>query len=185
MDSLDEFMVTLPSNSSMKLCPQNQPSNYTVTLEQEIQLSGAWEVALVDIQYPHNFRKEACVACCYSATEDEHPASSARNAVPSDPDVSIHEKFINQVSRLTSNIGHTKILRLPPTFYDDVEELAKYIIDAFNRMYIELYPNIKFSYVLNRHTQAYEFAVNKGMFIFLTNAPLLPQALGIRKIHYW
>ena len=52
-------------------------------------------------------------------------------------------------------------------------------------MYIKLDPNIKFSYALNRHTQAYEFAVNKGIFIFLTDMPLLPQALGIRKVRYW
>ena len=50
---MDEFQITLPSNSSPRFHPTNGPNNFTVQLPIEYQLDGPWEVALIDIIYPH------------------------------------------------------------------------------------------------------------------------------------
>jgi hypothetical protein len=49
------FYLTLPSNSSMSYFPKNTLANYTVKLPQAIELSGDWEVGLVEIIYPHSW----------------------------------------------------------------------------------------------------------------------------------
>ena len=45
------FYITLPSESSKKLFPENNPSEYTVRLPRWIQLKGHWEIGLHSIAY--------------------------------------------------------------------------------------------------------------------------------------
>ena len=45
----DDFFVTLPSNVLGH--PENTPSNYTTTLPTPLELSGSWEVALLETHY--------------------------------------------------------------------------------------------------------------------------------------
>ena len=45
----DDFFVTLPSNVSGH--PENTPSNYITTLPTPLELSGSWEVALLETHY--------------------------------------------------------------------------------------------------------------------------------------
>jgi hypothetical protein len=52
---MDEFYVTLPSNSSMKYYPDNTLCTFTTILPHVIELQGNWEVGLVEIQYPYNW----------------------------------------------------------------------------------------------------------------------------------
>ena len=55
MNTENEFQLTLPSNASITFSPDNKPANYTTTLPSPISLEGEWEVALIDLQYPHNW----------------------------------------------------------------------------------------------------------------------------------
>lgn len=48
-----EFFVTLPSNIDQ--FPNNTTANFRVRLPQKIALDGDWEVALVEIMYPHSW----------------------------------------------------------------------------------------------------------------------------------
>ena len=45
------FYITLPSESSKELFPENNPSEYTVRLPRWIQLKGEWEIGLHSIAY--------------------------------------------------------------------------------------------------------------------------------------
>ena len=45
------FYITLPSESSIKLFPENNSSEYTVRLPRWIQLKGEWEIGLHSIAY--------------------------------------------------------------------------------------------------------------------------------------
>ena len=45
------FYITLPSASSIKLFPDNDPSEYTVRLPQWVHLNGHWEIGLHSIAY--------------------------------------------------------------------------------------------------------------------------------------
>ncbi len=52
---MDNFYITLPSNSSMDSYPSNTVSHYTTKLPQRLNLEGDWEVALVEIQIPQTW----------------------------------------------------------------------------------------------------------------------------------
>ena len=45
------FYITLPSESSKKLFPDNNPSEYTVRLPRWVHLNGHWEIGLHSIAY--------------------------------------------------------------------------------------------------------------------------------------
>ena len=49
----DEFQVMLPSN--VKGNPRNKPNLYETELAKPLDLPGEWDVALIDISYPHNW----------------------------------------------------------------------------------------------------------------------------------
>ncbi|KAJ1138775.1 hypothetical protein NDU88_005156 [Pleurodeles waltl] len=49
------FYITLPSNASKDMFPDNQISSYTVKLAKPVDLKGPWEVALTEIQYPRTW----------------------------------------------------------------------------------------------------------------------------------
>lgn len=49
------FYITLPSNACAKIFPQNTSSAFTIQLARPLELRGAWEVGLVEIQYPHSW----------------------------------------------------------------------------------------------------------------------------------
>ena len=54
MSSLsDEFQVLLPSN--VKHNPKNKPNLYETVLAKPLNLPGEWDVALINISYPHNW----------------------------------------------------------------------------------------------------------------------------------
>ena len=49
------FYLTLPSNSSIDYYSDNTLTNYVTQLQKPIELDGAWEVGLAEIQYPHTW----------------------------------------------------------------------------------------------------------------------------------
>ena len=52
MASSTQFYITLPSNSSLSLYPDNTLSSYTTRLVEQINLTGNWEVAMTEIHFP-------------------------------------------------------------------------------------------------------------------------------------
>ena len=53
--TMDAFYVTLPSNSSMSVFPNNTLTHYYTQLAKPLQLNGVWEVAMTSISYPHSW----------------------------------------------------------------------------------------------------------------------------------
>ena len=49
----NEFQVTLSSN--VKGNPRNTPVQYETTLAKSLDISGEWEVARINLSYPHNW----------------------------------------------------------------------------------------------------------------------------------
>jgi hypothetical protein len=49
------FYLTLPSNTSSDIFPDNKTTSYRVKLPQAINLSGEWEVGLYSINYPRTW----------------------------------------------------------------------------------------------------------------------------------
>ena len=50
-----DFYLTLPSNASMKMYPDNTLAHYITDLPRCIDLTGEWECGLAEIQYPHTW----------------------------------------------------------------------------------------------------------------------------------
>ena len=50
-----DLYLTLPSNASMKVHPDNTLAHYITDLPQRISVSGEWECGLAEIQYPHTW----------------------------------------------------------------------------------------------------------------------------------
>ena len=50
-----DFYLTLPSNASMKMYPDNTLAHYITDLHRSIDLTGEWECGLAEIQYPHTW----------------------------------------------------------------------------------------------------------------------------------
>ena len=49
------FYLTLPSNASLDVFPDNKTTEYRVKLPQPVELDGSWEVGLYSISYPNTW----------------------------------------------------------------------------------------------------------------------------------
>ena len=97
---MNEFYLTLPSNSSMDVYPTNTKTDFKTKLPNRIELDGKWEVGLVEIQYPHSW---------YNLAEGEEV-------------VKLWYFPINTpVQELT--------LTIPPGYYNTIEDLLNRIED--------------------------------------------------------
>lgn len=54
MSSRNDFFLTLMSDSSKSYFPANRTSHFSVQLPRTINLTGEWNVALAELQYPNN-----------------------------------------------------------------------------------------------------------------------------------
>lgn len=72
----EAFYVTLPSNACHDIFPDNNSSNYTITLSQPIELQGPYEVALAEIMYCHT---------CNNLDTDEESFDLKDKSRPQDP----------------------------------------------------------------------------------------------------
>lgn len=76
---VDSTVITLPSNASMKIYPQNLTSEYQVCLPRQMDLTGAqYEVGLTGFQYPRswfNFNTKTHYSVLYTMAEAEEGQS--------------------------------------------------------------------------------------------------------------
>ena len=86
---MSDFYLTLPSNSSMDYYKANTLANFTTRLPNTIDLTGDWEVGLVEIQYPHNWynvlAEESCRTFrvrCQSADNENGPQAAYDFMIP-------------------------------------------------------------------------------------------------------
>ena len=52
---MDNFPLTLTSNASMKIFPNNVPGNYKTKLSTPLNLDGEWEGSIMDVQLPYRW----------------------------------------------------------------------------------------------------------------------------------
>ena len=113
------FYLTLPSNASFDLHPDNTLTHYITTLPQRISLSGQWECGMVEIQYPHtwyNVRKEN--SWLHISRTDAHGISAQCNIEAGHYDSP--ERLIREMNRVLSHrIMVTKTVKLS---YSDISQ---------------------------------------------------------------
>lgn len=112
---MSEFYMTLLSNSSMNIYPENKTSTFTVQIPRPVRLEGDWDVALAEIQYPYSF---------FTLQEGENKI-----------EIRTHSATTEFVDSKGKKIPPTawSTLQITPGFYDDVKEIIKAVNGAIKQ----------------------------------------------------
>ena len=136
MNNEVEFQITLPSNSSLKYSPDNKSSNFTTTLPAPITLEGEWEVALIDLQYPHNWMNiPNDVYILYGILPSKKGTEILKDMDDSFTfsltayanQIKEELEFSKQVNFLQEKLGKVMAVRLPRGYYNSVKDLVSVV----------------------------------------------------------
>ena len=109
---MERIHVTLPSNSSMTVYPDNKPQNYKTNLAQPLDLEGRWEVALNKIDLTNDW-----------------------DNVLNESKYKVHINYRKDGPKSTFA---TFIITLSKGYFSNVMTLGKYIINVINEGYAQL-----------------------------------------------
>lgn len=127
------FYVTLPSNASMNIFPDNNPSKFFIKLPQTIELSSQYEVGLAEIQFPNSY---------FNVLEDTTwlhylPTFEAPDKTPPVGDTVAVETW--------PSVGTNSIINMPAGLYESAETF----VDALNQLITNTFgtsPPVKIHY---------------------------------------
>lgn len=187
MESKTDFSIVLPSNSNMASHPSNQPGEYTVRLSRPVTLNGDWEVALLNIHYPHNWfdlREKATIHWIYSATRVPLLDSEIARFVK----VEYNEFFkqcsltiIHQNWDYDRDIRHTSFTVWPGNFMsvqDIGDRVCRLIEDGIRASDLRRKPRIMFQY--DFESRAGTFHTNEGSLYVFTDSLYLANMMGMK-----
>ena len=143
--SEDEYHLILPSNSSSIFYPENAPANFTTKLRYPLALEGDWEVALVDIQYPHNWNtidnKQSLMILVqphddsYNSFFEYISDQSSNNSISP----AAHQAFKYYVGRYEEKAELEKsfqlTITLPKAFYNGPSDVCKTLNSEIDRIF--------------------------------------------------
>jgi len=121
----DEFQITLLSN--VKSNPRNHAAEFETQLAKPIELNGQWEVALMDLSYPHNWvtlKDDYYVALFTYLAEDETPVVNTIEGTIVDD---IRKKIIE--SKVLEDMQIRKAIRILAGNYTN-EELTQAVQES-------------------------------------------------------
>ena len=106
---MDNFPLTLTSNASMKIFPNNVPGNYKTKLSTPLNLDGQWEGSIMDVQLPyrwHNIEKDIHFRLSFFYPK------FASHLLPAPPEV--FEEYYKQLQELTTrcHVGTSEVMRV-------------------------------------------------------------------------
>lgn len=99
---MKEFFVTLLSNSSMNLFPDNKTSSFTVQLAEKITLNGLWSVGVAEIHYNYNFFNVTPSNNSITAVKKE---DESKNSIKSLHTVNITPGYYGSVADLVDTVN--------------------------------------------------------------------------------
>ena len=169
MNTETSFYLTLPSNSSDATYTKNKTQSYRVQLARSLQLEGDWEVALTEIQYPHNW-----------VTIDESSTFIMSIGRFDDKGKNKNAEDIERLDEIpeTSTLSIDEInIRLPAGYYANAEDIYEQMIssakESFASVNQEGYVDLPLSFKINNNTQ-------KGKLISSKKASLLYNTKGTK-----
>lgn len=152
------FYITLPSNSSMELYPQNTLTDFSVQLIEPLRLDIKYEVALVELTYKHSWTLEVgklVIKLPDSIEIDEfnlvyhdgENIASFTNRLNSEIlEYYIEKEYLKRYMISTSNEEIPDNIKIPTTHYDSltrdqavVNEINKSLIDNIPQFRSERY----------------------------------------------
>jgi len=177
----NDFIVTLPSNASMKLYPTNKPGDYKTKLATLLDLESAggdWEVALVDIQMPHswyNFREAAIVVAALEPN-DRKLLTGASTVVSTDGSSGASKDFLEAVNALTTEKYLVAKVVVEAGYYLSPEAIAQRIVAQLNAVLKK--SDVSIDYDENVVLRRFSLSTKEVSLRFFTNGPNLMNNLG-------
>ena len=169
METSSSFYITLPSNACKEIYPDNKASEYKTRLVRPIYLNHQYEVALVQIQFPHTWD---------TLHEKQKDNVIAYEVLERTPDGGYGEKQYS--GEITIPNGYYS------TIVDDEGRKSKALLNCLQRAFDRKErhrgvedTNIVFDY--DSHTNKVVITVKKDYTLYLSNA--IAQALGFKIYH--
>lgn len=130
----DSFFVTLLSNSSLSMYPENTTTSFTVNLPQKIRLNGNWKVAVAEIHYNYNFFNvsEGSNRIWFRKKQEITIGHAQTNSIPE-----LHVRYLDEAKNIekekaTNTTGGSSwtlhFIEIPTGFYNNINDL----IDTIN-----------------------------------------------------
>lgn len=126
---MSHFYLTLPSNASMQLNPNNTAAKYKTELSSAIELSGDWEAALVEISYPRTF---------YNINDNECRMDLWETRTVVEPDGGVGD-----ICSCTTRV-------LPKGYYSSVSDVISRIHDLFTEDGFQIAFTLKYDESIGR-----------------------------------
>lgn len=165
--NMDEFQVTLPSNSSVRLFPNNKPNCYKTNLPIPLELEGDWEVALMDIQFPFNwpnFQEENIALVVRIDGDDVDEKNFKDNCLRTlqiyadDKEMRKLQKNVEEYLEINNKIPTgIKLIKIPTASYEHVGELASMLTSEFNKDHYNSKKRIQLQTQYNSITKKLDF----------------------------
>lgn len=159
----DEFQITLPSNASMALYPENKPQLYRTELATPLTLSGKWEVAIVDIQIPHKWL-----------------------TIQQDQTFEVYVRVVPYVDgRYSEDLRYPFEVVLSRGYYKDIQALLNFMCREITRVitstsWISITGKVSASYDSNYDRVEFSYEGNcQAIWLGLSEVPVLTRILGI------
>lgn len=126
---VENFYLTLPSNSSFTYFPHNKTTNFSTKLPKSIQLEGEWSVGIVEFQYPctmFTVQDNNNIMYITKQMKDPNEAQLTRITYKSHIPTSSYENIEDVITALNSResfkLRHDKISKLV-TLTGDINNL--------------------------------------------------------------
>jgi len=158
MNGESSFYLTLPSNSSDATFENNKPQSYRVQLARAVHLDGIWEVALTEIQYPHNWEtiSDDLTANVVIARNDDKGNSRQSYLI---------RKFRDDLGTIPPSLDLIRI-KVPSGYYANAEDIYEEMMSSakisFERVDQEPYDEFPISFKINKNAQTGEMLSTKA-----------------------
>ena len=143
----DQYLLTLPSNSSRLLYPENQPNRFRIQLPKSLDLEGDWEVALVDILYPYNWSnfEAEYVALAAQLQQPVDDSMIERSVVVEDTQEMIgppneecrplYQNYVNYIKETRQeDVNFSYIFKMPTAYFQNPGEFGDYFTKRLNQL---------------------------------------------------
>lgn len=140
---MSNFYVTLLSNSSMNIYPENKTSGFTVQIPRNVILTSDWEVALAEIQYPYSFftvQKGENFLEIKTFVQTKEYVQSDGKTLPTAQSVGktlsttqSDGKTLPTTQSTPPSIFTWSLLEITPGFYNDIKELISAVNSAIGK----------------------------------------------------
>ena len=176
-----EFQIVLPSNSSASYYTSNTPANFKTKLAMPIQLSGDWEMAIVDIQYTHswiNIKNPIKLGFFfpqikYPGTQDSPPAAEIVDAFDKRIENFMIEKKFNESYTYRNFV-------LPSGYYNSIGDVCDFLTKAYAAACAEYLPDSKLEFNYNEITNKVKVIGGRVRILILTEDINFGKLTGIK-----